>query len=172
MKNLAFLLVLMFFAIGTSLTASAQSVQGDTVLEGAFGYGSEIQSLAIQAGGYYTINREFRVGTDAIYYFPGTDSNGLEFTWLEVNTNAHYLFINQENMKLYLLTGLNFAKLFSDHDDIHLPGGDSTDQVYVGLNIGTGYEFSLGSISAFIEGKYALSSAHQLALTGGVRIPL
>lgn len=172
MKNLPFIFVLAFISFGISLTATAQDVEGDIFLEGGFGYGSKIQSLAIQAGGLYTINSEFRVSADGIYHFPGNDSHGLEFTWLEVNTNGHYLFINQEDMKFYFLGGLNFAKLFSDHDDIRLPSGDSTEQLYIGLNIGAGYELSLGSVLGFIEGKYALSSAHQLVLTGGVRIPI
>lgn len=172
MKKLSFLFAVVLLLVGTSLSVSAQTATGDIAIEGALGYGSKIQSLGIQAGGYYTIHSEFRVGADAIYYFPGEDSQGLEFTWLEGNVNGHYLFINQETMKFYFLGGLNFAKLFSDYSDIKLPSGDSTEQLYVGLNIGAGYEFSLGSVSAYIEGKYALSSAHQLALTGGIRIPI
>lgn len=172
MKNLPLLFALVFFSIGINSLLIAQTTKGNRLLEGGLVYGSKIQSLGIQAGGLYTLNREFRVGADAIYYFPGEDSQGLEFTWFEVNANGHYLFINHENMKFYFLGGLNFSKLFSDFDDIRLPSGDSTDQLYFGLNIGAGYEFSLETISAYVEGKYALSSAHQLALTGGLRIPI
>ncbi len=75
-------------------------------------------------------------------------------------------------MNLYLLSGLNFATLFSDNQNIQLPSGDSTDKVYVGLNIGAGVEFSLGSVVGVVEGKYALSSAHQLVMSAGLRIPL
>lgn len=172
MKNLIFLCLSTFFLYGITETAIAQDSKGDILIEGGLGYGSEIQSLGIQAGGLYTINKQFRAAGDIIYYLPGEDSNGVEFSWFEFNANGHYLFINQEKTKAYLLTGLNFAKLISDNDNIHLPGGDSTDQIYAGLNIGAGAEFSLGSIFGYLEGKYALSSAHQLALTAGIRIPL
>ena len=80
--------------------------------------------------------------------------------------------MNQEKNSFYALVGLNFAKLFSDSPNIRLPSGDDTDQLYIGLNIGAGADFSLGAVNAFIEGKYALSSAHQLVLSGGFRIPL
>ena len=80
--------------------------------------------------------------------------------------------MQQELLNLYLLTGLNFATFFSDNEDIDLPGDDSTDTVYLGMNIGTGVEFTLGSVPAVVEGKYVLSSAHQLVMSAGLRILL
>lgn len=165
-------LAFFFVSIGISETTSAQDTPGNISLKVGLGYGSEIQSLGIQAGGLYTIDSQFRVGADAIYYLPGEDSNGVEFSWLEFNTNGHYFVLNQENTIVYALAGLNFSKFYSDEDNIHLPGGDNLNKLYVGLNIGGGAEFSLDVINIYIEGKYALSSANQLALTGGIRIPL
>lgn len=151
---------------------SAQDTEQNFYLEGGIGYGSETQSLAFQGGGLYKINESFRVSADGIYYLPGKDSRGLEFSWFEVNANASYILITNEDVTGYLLSGLNFAKLFSDEQNIRLPSGDDTDTVYVGVNVGAGAEFPVGNINLYIEGKYALSSAHQLVFTGGVRIPL
>lgn len=172
MKKMTLFLAFFFVLITMNKISYAQETSENISLEAGLGYGSEIQSLGIQAGGFYTIDSQFRVGADAIYYLPGEDSNGVEFSWLEFNANGHYFFLNQNSTKAYALGGLNFSKLFSDEDNIHLPGGDNLERVYVGLNIGAGAEFSLDVVDIYIEGKYALSSVHQLALTGGVRIPL
>ena len=172
MKNQKILFLSILVSIGISSACFAQNSTGDLQLEAGIGYGSEIQSLAFRGGAVYQINEEFRAAANGIYYLPGDDSNGVEYNWLEFNANGHYLFVNGESNKFYALTGLNFAKLFSDSANIRLPSGDDTDQIYVGLNIGAGADFSLGSVNAFVEGKYALSSAHQLVVSGGIRIPL
>lgn len=172
MKNRKFLFLSILVSFGISSVCFAQDSAGDLQLEAGIGYGTEIKSLGFKGGAVYQINEEFRAAADVIYYLTGEDSNGVEYNWLEFNANGHYLFVNQESKNFYVLTGLNFAKFFSDSPNIRLPSGDDIDKLYVGLNIGAGAEFSLGSVNAFIEGKYALSSAHQLVMTGGVRIPL
>ncbi|MDZ7719457.1 MAG: hypothetical protein U5K72_11635 [Balneolaceae bacterium] len=172
MKNQKLLFLLILLSLGIASICSAQETDRNIMLEAGIGYGSQIETLGFKGGAVYQINDQIRGTVDGIYYLSGEDSNGLEFNWLEFNVNGHYLFVKQQNSKFYLLSGLNFATLFSDHSNIRLPGGDATDTVYVGLNIGTGAEFSLGSVNAFLEGKYALSSAHQLVLTTGLRIPL
>ncbi len=158
--------------LGITSVCSAQESEQILQLEAGIGYGSVVEALGIKGGAVYQINEQFRASADGIYYLPGEDSNGVEFNWLEFNINGHYLFVNQQSRKFYLLSGLNFSTLFSDNSNIRLPGGDAINTVYVGLNIGTGAEFSLGSVNAFVEGKYALSSAHQLVLTSGLRIPI
>lgn len=174
MKKQIIHLFTILFSLGIISTASAQNVDNEqpfSLYAGA-AYGNEIEALGIKAGAVYNINEQFRAAADGIYFFSGEDSYGLEFNWLEFNANGHYLVINQEDMNFYLLSGLNFTTLSSDNENIKLPSGDSTDQLYVGLNIGTGVEFSLGSVVGVIEGKYALSSAHQLVMSAGLRIPL
>lgn len=172
MKNLFFFLFAVILLFGFSDQLYSQNSDENFSLSAGMGFGSEIQSIGFQAGGLYTINSQFRAATDLIYYLPGEDASGLEFNWLEINANAHYLIIRKENLNAYLLTGLNFSKLFSDDPNIKLPSVESTDQLYVGVNIGGGIEFPLGALDGYLMGKYALSSAHQLALTGGIRIPI
>lgn len=172
MKNQITILFALILSIGLVPAVTAQEAEQGLLLDAGVGYGNEIEALGIKVGAVYQINEQFRAAADGIYFFPGEDSFGLEFNWLEFNANAHYFLANQERLNLYLLSGLNFAKLFSDNENIKLPSGDSTDKIYVGLNIGAGADFSLGSINAFVEGKYALSSAHQLVMSAGLRIPL
>lgn len=165
-------ILLLLLTIGTTLVCFAQDVEKSVLLDVGIGYGNEIEAPGIKAGAVYQINEMVRGAADGLYYLPGEDSNGVEFNWLEFNLNGHYLFLNQESTNVYLLSGLNFTKLSSDNENIRLPSGDSTNKVYVGLNIGGGAEFSLGSVKAYLEGKYALSSAHQLVMSAGLRIPL
>lgn len=174
MKNQIVLLIALLFTIGHVITATAQDMNADEtlLLDAGLSYGNEIESLGIKAGAVYQINEQFRAAADGIYFFPGEDSFGLEFNWLEFNANGHYLIANQESINFYLLSGLNFTSLSSDNENIKLPSGDSTDKIYVGLNIGAGVEYSLGSVLAVVEGKYSLSSAHQLVMSAGLRIPL
>jgi hypothetical protein len=172
MKNLLALFLSICIVLFVASISLAQQTDQRLMLEAGIGYGSQIEALGFQGGALYQINEQFRVSADGIYYLTGEDSNGVEFNWLEFNTNGHYLFANRESMEFYLLSGLNFTSLFSDSANIRLPGGDTTDTVYVGLNIGTGAEYSLGAVNAYLEGKYALSSANQLVLIGGLRIPL
>lgn len=172
MKKHILLFFLISLTIGIGSACVAQDAEREFLLDVGIGYGNEIDAPGIKGGGVYQINEMFRGTADVFYFLSGEDSNGVEFNWLEFNLNGHYLFLNQKKVNSYLLSGLNFAKLSSDADNIRLPSGDSTDKVYVGVNIGAGVEFSLGSMKVFIEGKYALSSAHQLVMSGGLRIPL
>lgn len=173
MKHQSILFFAILFSMSIVSTSFAQDIDTDQeiLLDVEIGYGNKIEAFGIKGGAVYRINEQFRAAADGIYFFSGEDSEGLEFNWLEINTNGHYLIEDQETMKFYVLTGLNFTKLFSD-DNITLSSGDSTDKLYVGLNIGAGAEFSLGSVIGVIEGKYALSSAHQLVMSAGLRIPL
>jgi hypothetical protein len=171
MKKHILLFLLISLTIGIGSASFAQNAEREFLLDIGIGYGNEIEAPGIKGGGVYQINEMFRGAANLFYFLPGEDSYGVDFNWLEFNLNGHYLFVNQENTNVYLLSGLNFTKLSAD-ENIRLPSGDSTDKVYVGLNIGAGADFSLGSINAFVEGKYALSSAHQLVMSAGLRIPI
>lgn len=172
MKTQIIYLFAILLSVGIYSSSPAQDSDQQLLFDAGIGYGNEVENLGIKAGAVYQINEQFRASADGIYFFPGEDSFGLEFNWLEFNANGHYFVANQESMNFYLLSGLNFTTLFSDNENIKLPSGDSTDKLYVGVNIGAGVEFSLGSVLGVVEGKYALSSAHQLVMSAGLRIPL
>lgn len=149
----------------------AQDTAGDISLGGGLAYGTEIESIGIQAGGVYRINEEFRGALDLIYYFPN-DSFGYDFTWFEINANGHYLFLNEEDMLVYGLAGLNIATLKFDYPDNQFFGGGSVSDSEIGLNIGAGIEYDLDFAFLYGELKYALSSADQLVLSAGLRFPI
>ena len=164
------LLIALTFSVSTNL--HAQDEEGTIILEGGLGYGLEIESLGIQGGGIYTINDQFRGALDLIFYFPN-DSFGYDFSWFEVNANGHYLFVTEDDLIAYGLAGINVTRWKIDYNgDFGGLGIGSYSKSYVGLNIGAGVEYNLGSIRLYAEAKYALSSADQLALTGGIRLPI
>lgn len=149
----------------------AQGEAGDISIGGGLGYGTEIESLGIQAGGVYVINEEFRGAVDLIYYFPN-DEFGYDFTWFEINANAHYLFVTEDDLIAYALGGLNIATLKFDYPDNQFFGGGSVSESEVGLNIGAGLEYDVDFAKLYAELKYALSSADQLVISAGLRFPI
>lgn len=164
-------LLVIGLTIFSNVNLYAQGAEGDIQIGGGLGYGTEIESLGIQAGGVYTINDQFRGALDLIYYFPN-DSFGYDFTWFEINANGHYLFLSEDDIVVYGLAGLNIATLKFDYPENQFFGGGSVSESEVGINIGAGIEYNLGGLNLYGEAKYALSSADQLVISGGVRIPI
>lgn len=166
------LLTVGLLVIGLTFLANtnlyAQGEAGDISIGGGLGYGTEIESLGIQAGGVYVINEQFRGAVDLIYYFPN-DSFGYDITWFEINANGHYLFVTEEDLIAYALGGLNFATLNYDYPDNQFFGGGSVSETEIGLNVGAGLEYNLDFAKLYAELKYALSSADQLVISAGLR---
>ncbi len=127
------------------------------------GYGSEIESIGIQAGALYSFTESIRAAVDFVYFLP-KDNGGVDLTWTEINANAHYLIVNDESMKFYGLAGLNYAMLTAEFM------GFSSSASEVGLNIGAGFEYMLGpTMSIYAETKYVLGDADQFGGFGGIR---
>lgn len=141
---------------------------GDISIGGGLGYGTEIESLGIQAGGVYVINEQFRGAADLIYYLPN-DSFGWDFSWFEINANGHYLFVTEDDLIAYALGGLNISTLKYDYPDNAFFNGGSVSESEVGLNAGAGLEYNLDFAFLYAELKYILSSADQLVATAGLR---
>lgn len=141
---------------------------GNISIGGGLGYGTEIESLGIQAGGVYVINEQFRGAADLIYYLPN-DTFGYDFSWFEINANGHYLFVTEEDLVAYALGGLNISTLKFDYPDNQFFGGGSISESEIGLNAGAGLEYDLDFAALYAELKYILSSADQLVATAGLR---
>lgn len=163
------LVIGLIFLSNTNLYAQGEA--GDISVGGGLGYGTEIESIGIQAGGVYVINEQFRGAADLIYYFPNDDF-GYDFTWFEINANGHYLFVTEEDLIAYALGGLNFATLKFDYPDGFGFNGGSVSNTEVGLNVGAGLEYNLDFAKLYAELKYALSSADQLVISAGLRFPV
>lgn len=174
-------LILIGVCLLTVSNASAQVTPGgtgspayDIKAGGGFAYGSEIEKLGLQLNGYYRLpaNEQIFVGADFTYYFPETETAfGVEekITWIEININGQYHFLQEEELGVYGLGGLNYTSLsFSVEAD----GFDSSaSESEIGLNIGGGVEYNLDFGLVYGELKFVISDADQLVFGAGVRIP-
>ena len=163
---------------------SAPAFGQEILAGGGLIYGSKINSVGLQAHGYYAFAGKLpglRVGGDIDAFLPRhADAAGGRVTssWWDINANAQYVFYSPEKLpfNVYGLAGLNFATVGASFQPS--PGvasravSDHTTEV--GVNIGAGAEYTLPFAAAFRDAKYTFSTADQLAITGGLRfaIPL
>ena len=127
-----------FFAFAPS-GADAQVQLGPTLAfsdEVDFGIGATLSAQAPQLGEGIGFLGEF------IFYFP----DNVDF--FEINGNVTYAFPLAESTVLpFALGGLNIGRISSDF------GGGNTD---VGVNLGGGISFDLGSFRPSVGGRFVL----------------
>ncbi|NGP76498.1 porin family protein [Balneolaceae bacterium YR4-1] len=155
---LSAVLVLGLLALGNN-TANAQS--GDFKLGGGLLYGTEVESVGLQVNGVYRFTEEWAGEADLGIYFPGDDT-GLDSFW-EINANAQYLFLLEDEFHLYGLAGLNVSTAKNIVSDTNSE---------LGINLGGGGEYHLENLSIFTELKYIIGDFDQLVIGAGVRFPL
>lgn len=166
--NHILLATLLLFTL--SSVAQAQSEEGDITLGVGLAYGFDIEEPAIGLGGVYTINEQFRGAVDLHYYLVSSDTfGGVEFDYSvwELNFNAHYMFVNDEDKTLYALGGINYFRVKVSASDEGFSFSDSDSEV--GLNIGGGAEYDLGNFRVYGELKFTLGDASQMFIGAGVR---
>ncbi|TNE69427.1 hypothetical protein EP331_14265 [bacterium] len=98
-----------------------------------------------------------RGGGDIHYYF--VDGYSL----IEITANAHYFFLNKENMAAYGIVGTTYMAAFGDNAAASVSGI---------LNVGAGGEFGLSFGKAFAEARYMLGYSGVFGINAGVRISL
>lgn len=98
-----------------------------------------------------------RGGGDIIYYF----QDG--YTLLEITANAHYFFINDENLGAYGILGTSYFAAFGDGAAASASGI---------LNIGAGAEFGMSFGKVYGEARYLLGYGSVFGVNAGVRISL
>lgn len=158
MKTKLFFTSLAFLLIG-SVSLSAQFSAG-----AGLAYGTDVEELGIRAVGVYQFAEEWRGAADFIYYFDGVEDVSL---W-ELNTNAHYVFSNDDKFLAYALAGLN---LIAVTVDLGVIGGGKETNTEAGLNIGAGGQyFVTENVSIHGEVKYAISDADQIVIGIGALI--
>src|SRR5690606_6123993 len=82
---------------------SAQAQESTRI--GAFlAYGTEIENIGIGANAEFPIIENLTISPSFIYYFP-KEEYGIKMNWFEVNANANYYFVTQDNMEVYALGG-------------------------------------------------------------------
>lgn len=168
-----FFMIILFAS--TVIFASEES-NAQTTVGGGIAYGTDIESLGIHANGQFFINDRLAITPSILYYFPKEIVEGFNYKWFEINGNASYYFITDENINVYGLAGLNVAIIsfpFINVTNIFGGGDTSSSTTKVGLNIGVGADFDIGSnITPFGQLRYNISSFDQLAIEAGVRFPL
>lgn len=172
--NIIFIALLLATLLILNTSATGQSMEGDTKLGIGFGYGHELEELGLGINANYAIRSEIRIAADFFYYLVDDDEflgETIEYTAYELNANVHYLFINEENVIVYGLTGLNYLSLeaSTSTDNVTV----SSDESEFGLNLGGGFEYLTSEqLSIFGEIKYAISEFDQFLFSAGIRYKL
>jgi len=149
-----------------AFTFSNLNAKSSTMVGGGLGYGTDIEKLAIQAGAVIDIDAPVQIAPDFKYYL--TD----EFvTFWELNVNVQYALTQNKGTNFYLLGGLNYAVQSIDFD-YGFAGSGSVSNSEIGLNVGAGAKFDLGSFFILPEIKYVLSSYDQLVISASAMFPI
>ncbi|TVP98335.1 MAG: hypothetical protein EA359_18435 [Balneolaceae bacterium] len=101
--------------------AQAQVSAGGGIL-----YGFDIERIGIRVDGLYAINDDWRAAADFGYYFPESEF-GIKVSWWELNLNAHYVFVDNEDFRAYALAGINYISFSVTEDNNSsglIPGSD------------------------------------------------
>src|SRR5690625_1984766 len=174
MKKFRNLLLGAILSLGLFTVSQAQISVG-----GGLAYGLDIEELGIQASGTYVLNEDMRLGADIIYWLTPSESfpGGVEFstTMFEINANYNYIFYNENDVMFYALgtLGIHYAKVSWDGPSgSEWSGRASGSDTELGLGIGAGVEYNLGSIKLYAEPRLFLSGFEQFSLAAGLRIPI
>lgn len=165
-KTTLFGLLFTFIAISTQ-------AQEDTRLGAFLAYGTEIENLGVGVNAEFPIAEKITLSPSFIYYLP-KEEFGVDLNWWEINANVNYYLLNESNLSLYAIGGLNYSNVsVSISDSIPGIGDISSSDGRFGLNLGGGANFNIGSnITPFAELKYVIIDGGQLVLGAGVRIQI
>lgn len=186
-KVLSTLLFFGLILMGSAFnTATAQNMEGDFAVGAGLVYGTGIfeddgfdlnNDLGIQVNGYYSITPEIRIGGDFTFYFPKSqsfenffDEIEVETSVTELNINGHYLFINESDLIVYGLAGINITR-FSEKISESGFADEEFSGSETGLNLGAGLEYALDFANFYAEAKLANlgGDAGQFVLGAGLR---
>lgn len=164
------IIVTLCFVCFTSFLINAQDDMRIGVL---LGYGSEIESFGIGVNAEFPIIENLTISPSFMYFLP-KDQEFIKTTIFEINGNANYYFVETESLSFYGLGGLNYTSVKVEVEDFGFGFGNvSGSDGKIGLNIGAGANFNMGSNwMPFAELKYVLSDFDQLVINAGVKFNL
>lgn len=145
------------------------SAQTDTRLGVLIAYGSEIENVGLGVNAEFPVMESLTISPSFVYYFPKENYLTVDMNWWELNANANYYFVDNENLGFYGLAGLNYSHISVDYD---IPGGSSVDTSdgEFGLNLGVGANFDINSkITPFAQAKYVIIDGGQFVIAAGIR---
>ena len=157
MKKLIVLFSMMFFIMGSAFAQKGIQAAGVHL-----SYGTEIESFGIGIKYQYNITDNIRLEPSMNYSF---ENNGVD--QFDINANAHYLFPIANNVRLYPLAGLTFARW--DYANV-IGGALDNDVTRLGVNVGGGAEMDItDNLMLNFELKYqAVSDLDQAVFNIGV----
>ena len=164
------------FGILVSALCAGHSVsaQEETRIGALLAYGTEIENLGIGANAEFPVMEKMTISPSLIYYLP-KDEMGIKINWFEVNGNVNYYFVDEDNIDVYGIAGLNYSSVKVKYDgaDLGFGGNFSGSDGRFGLNLGGGANFDIGGgITPFAELKYVVIDGGQLVIGGGVKFNL
>lgn len=151
-KFLALAALVLTVSLFTANNANAQWTLG-----GGLSYAS---NMGIGVNFYKNTDEVYkntRAGGDIIYYFISG------YTLLEITANAHYFFINEENLGAYGILGTSYFAAF---------GSGAAASVSGILNLGAGAEMGMSFGKVFGEARVLLGYGSTFGVNAGVRINL
>lgn len=184
-------------SIQTTETTQGSVQEGDLKIGAGLAFGSGVgfsgfgsdyyNDLGVRVDGYYAVTPEIRVGGDFTFYFPKSEEyseSGGGFTatgtakqtvW-ELNLNGNYIFLDEDDIILYALGGINITGISSSIEIESNFGSDddSRSTSEVGLNLGGGIEYALDFADFFGEAKLGGlgGDASQFVIGAGLRFPI
>lgn len=161
---------LLFFL---ALLISSHSLSAQLSVGGGLSFGTGIENIGLFARGGYDITDEIR-GNATVNFFFGENVEGIVKTSLwTINLDGHYVLVDEDNLAIYGLAGLNIGISRVKFDDpTGIIGSFSDSETNIGLNAGGGVELPLDAINPFAEVKYVIGGFDQLVIVAGVRYPL
>ena len=170
MKRIYLVLAVSGLFLGTQ-NVQAQSEKGAMRVGGQLGYGTGIESLGIGARFDYAVTDVILLAPDLMYFF-GKSEGPVDLSWFDINLNGNYLFdTGNPDIIPYALAGINIAIFNTSVDDFGF-GSFGASGTKVGLNLGGGADFIVGTVIVFGELRYAISNLDQLVIQGGVKFPI
>ncbi|MFD2696853.1 outer membrane protein [Mesonia sediminis] len=161
---------LFFLSLFTILVSSSLLAQKNTKIGAFMAYGSEIENLGLGLNAEFDLTEKLALSPSFIYYLP-KDEYGFKANWWELNADAHYYFLQEEQINVYGLGGLNYSHIKVSYENAWGYGGDySASDGRFGLNLGGGINFNLNEKwLPFAEIKYVLIDDGQLVLGAGIK---
>lgn len=125
--------------------------------------GSKSAAFGLAVKGLYEINSSFSIAPGFTYFFPSSP-DWLDLTEYILDVDAHYNFMQKENMKIYAIGGLNYSYIDASVDmGEHFSGSASDSEI--GLNLGAGLRTGT-DMQFFGEVKYNTAFENVIASVG------
>lgn len=148
------------------------TAQTDTRLGVLIAYGSDIENVGLGVNAEFPVMENLTISPSFIYYFPKENYLTVDMNWWELNANANYYFVDNQNLGFYGLAGLNYSHVSVDLNTPGSPSIESSDGKF-GLNIGVGSNFNINSkITPFAQAKYVLIDGGQFVIGAGIRFSI